>query len=137
MIIFKSKISREKRTACRCYKNMNMKDITFPLRFSVSFHKMARVPNLRSGPARWTRDTDYYQTKYIPDIPTIRPVVVISPTPLTNPFQTCRCCRRVNALFRREAKTFETLNKRLTKWRQPGLLLWQLSIKRSSARMFI
>jgi len=36
------------------HKNVNKKTVSF----SVSFHKMARVPNLRSGPARRTRDTD-------------------------------------------------------------------------------
>lgn len=30
----------------------------FGQEFCVNFHKMARGPNLRSEPARWTRDTD-------------------------------------------------------------------------------
>lgn len=32
--------------------------IIFGQEFCVNFHKMARGPNLRSEPARWTRDTD-------------------------------------------------------------------------------
>lgn len=106
---------------------------------------MARGPNLRSEPARWTRDTDNWASAAPPNYFNCVKTSV-SWSSLSDPLDAFRYPKTsdiypLTALFRREGRTFEKteLGKKtlLTKWRCSSLLPWQLSIKKKKGtRMY-
>lgn len=98
---------------------------------------MARGPNLRSEPARWTRDTDNWvraaPPNYFYNVKTSASWSSPSVPPDAFRYPKTWKIYPLTALFRREGRTFEKteLGKKtlLTKWRCSCLLPWQLSIK--------